>query len=99
MRMVQVLSFLGSIKMYLAAGLAGVVAIFVALFKFRGIKITRLEQEASIKDTKIEAASKVTEMEKKAAQFVADNRVARAVAEGEDAKDLDKYDPNVKFYI
>jgi len=88
-----------TIKVYLATGIAAVVAIFIAIYNARGSKVEKLEKEAIAKDAKITVAAKVVEKEKEAAKFVADNRVAAAKAEVIDEEITTKYDPNTKFYI
>ncbi len=82
----------------MAAG-AAIVSVFIAIYKLRGEKVDRLEKEAVAKDAEIEVAAKVVEKEKQAAEFVANNRVAMAIAEAEDDKTNKHYDPNERFYI
>lgn len=88
-----------TIKIYLMAAGAAMIAIFIAIYKLRGNKIDKLEKEAIVKDAKIVVAAKVVKKEKEAARFVADNRVAVAIAEAADEETIKHYDPNERFYI
>lgn len=88
-----------TIKMYLAAGFAAVVAIFVAIYKARGNKIEKLEVEARVADTAKKTTAKVVANKKKVAQFVADNRVAKIEMEVTDEEGNTKYNPIDRFYI
>lgn len=88
-----------TIKMYLAAGLAFAVAIAIAVFKARGAKIDELEKDIEVKDKEAKVTAAVVENEKQAAAFVADNRVAKVIAEVPVEDTDSEYDPNDKFYI
>ena len=63
------------IKGYLALAAAAIVAIFIAMFKYRGIKIDKLEEEVENHEAK-----------DKAQDFEADNREAAAKAEAGNEK-------------
>jgi len=63
------------IKIYLTMVGAALVALFIAIFKYRGMRIDTLEKE--VKDA---------EAKDKAQDFEAQNREAAARAEAEDAK-------------
>ena len=85
-------------KLYIMAAGAAAVAIFIAVFKYRGNKVDELEAVVASKDKEIEVAAKVVAQEKEVATFVADNRVAKVTGEV-DVKETTKYDPSTKFYI
>lgn len=93
------LDFLIPIKGYLTAGVIAVVTIFIAVFRYRGDKIDDLEEDIVAKDNAIVVTAKVVASEKKAAQYVADNRVAKVTAEEEVDEANHKYAPDSKFYI
>ena len=89
-----------TIKMYIIAGVSGLIAILLAVLKMRNNEITNLEKDIVVKDKEAQTTAEVVKEEKKAANFTADNRVAKAVAEGDmDEENTDKYDPTSKFYV
>ena len=92
------ISLLSPIKTYLGLGIATVIAIFVGIFNYRGNKIDKLENEVEMKEQEAIVAQYVADKEKKTAQFVADNRVAKVEAEIPDEVP-NEYNPNTKFYI
>ena len=87
----------GSIKTGIVAIFGAIVLIFGFVFKLRGDKIEELEIEAGVAEQEAAVTARTVENEKEAAQFVADNRVAKVEAENEESSI--EYDPNTKFYI
>ena len=90
--------FFNPLKGYIAAAGAAVIAVLIAVFKYRGNRINELERVVSAKNAEIEVAGKLADADKKAADFVADNRVAAAKGEV-NVENVTTYDPNTKFYI
>jgi len=88
-----------TIKGYGTAAIAVAIAIFVAIFKYRGNKITELEADVESVENKLEVASKVVAKEKEVAKFVADNRVAKVEVEMKNDESDKHYNPNDTFYI
>jgi len=85
-----------TIKGYLITGCVVVIGIIYTIFEARGNKIENLEKEAEVAAKDKAIAAKVNKNEKEAAQFVADNRVAKVDAESPVST---KYSPDSKFYI
>ena len=86
-----------TLKGYLTAGAAALVLLFAVVFKYRGAKIENLQEDIRRKDNEAVVTAKVVASEKKAAQYVADNRVAKEVAENEEINYINT--PNSSFYI
>jgi len=80
----------GTIKIYIYGVIAAVLTAAVAIFKYRGAKIEKLEKAAKIMDTNVKVAKKVIKEERKVNTFEADNRVAAAKAEAKDVEEIEK---------
>ena len=93
------LEFLLPIKSYIVAAVVAVVSIFMAVFTYRGNKITSLKKDIVAKDNVIAVTAKAVEDDKKAAEYVADNRVAKVKAEEEVNETNNKYAPGSRFYL
>ena len=81
--------------MWVAAFGAGIVMVFVAIFKYRGNKIANLEVELEVEQTKSKVVAKVIKAEKEVAEFTANNRVAAAKAEARDYEDITEHFYNI----
>ena len=82
-----------TIKLYIMAAIAVVVAAFAAMFAYRGQRIDTLETELGVAETKAAVTAKVVEADREVADFEATNKVERAKAE---ARDYDEINDN--FY-
>ena len=80
-----------TIKMYGAAALAVVIAIFVGMFKYRGAKIDSLEEDLVEEANKARVVEQAIKAERKVLDFESDNRVAAAKAEARDYEDVSKH--------
>lgn len=91
--------FINPIKGYLYAAGAAVLAILVAIFKYRGHKIDSLEEEVEEAKGKAAVVDKVIDAERKVNEFETQNKVAASKAEQphDYASDHDE-DPSKRFY-
>lgn len=89
-----------TIKAYLYGAVAVIIAIAVAVFKYRGNKIDGLEVELEAKVKEAEVTAKVTENKISVAVFEAANKVEREKADEDNIKEFDAKHPiGNKFYI
>jgi len=86
-----------TLRKYTTAIITAVVLLFAAVFKYRGNKIENLQEDIKRKENEAEVVAKIVEHNKKAASYVADNRVAKEVAENEEINYINT--PNSSFYI
>ena len=88
-----------TIKLYLYAAGAAALAIFVAIFKYRGAKIDDLEDTIDVMDRNDKVKDKVRDNEVNVSDYEADNRVAAAKAEQPiDYSINHSDDPEKRFY-
>ena len=73
----------GEIKVYLYAAIAVVVAGFLAVFKYRGMKIDRQEDELENKEQELQSVHKYHEAKDKVQDFEKDNAAAAASVGGD----------------
>ena len=86
-------------KLYLYAAAGAVVAIFIAIFKYRGAKIDDLEEDIEVMVHNDKVKDKVRDNEIKVSDYEADNRVAAVKAGQPSDYALNHTDnPEGKFY-
>ena len=84
-----------SVKMYMAMALAAIVAVFLAVFKYRGSKIDSLEDDLDNAADKAAVVDKKIASTKKKTDFEANNRVAAAKAEARDYENITEHFYNI----
>jgi len=93
-----------SIKLYLGIIVTGIIAVFVSMYKYKSNKVDTLEDVVKAKEEEIKVTAKAVEHEREVAGFETENKITKAKVEAEikgvaHDKDVNKYDPNTKFYI
>ncbi len=88
-------SMFGGIKGYLALAGAAAAAIFIGIFKYRGIKIEDLEEDLEVAEHKAEVVEEVVKSEKSRVKFEAESRVKKAKAEARDYENITDTDYSI----